>query len=129
MQGIDYARNLNTVDHIQLLRTMNNLFRGVGRLSNVVMDRASGSFVTTTSGQRLLDFTSGIGVTNTGHCHPKVVSAAKEQCDKLIHGQVNLGYHGPMLELTEELMRPGVMPHNQLDRVFYATTGYVIATV
>jgi 4-aminobutyrate aminotransferase-like enzyme len=31
------------------------------------------------AGRKLLDFTSGIGVTNTGHCHPKVVKAAQDQ--------------------------------------------------
>jgi 4-aminobutyrate aminotransferase len=76
---------------------MEHLFRGVGRLSTVVMDRAKGSFVWTATGERLLDFSSGIGVTNTGHCHPRVVKAAKDQCDKLVHGQVNLAYHQPMV--------------------------------
>lgn len=101
---------------------MEHLFRGVGRLSNVVMDRAKGSFVSTTSGERLLDFSSGIGVTNTGHCHPKVVEAAKSQCDKLVHGQVNLAYHQPMLDLTEDLVK-NCMPDKSLDRIFYSTTG------
>ena len=101
---------------------MEHLFRGVGRLSTVVMDRAKGSFVWTATGERLLDFSSGIGVTNAGHCHPKVVAAAKEQCDKLVHGQVNLAFHQPMLDLTSDLME-NAMPDSSLDRIFYATTG------
>mmetsp|Transcript_7431 Transcript_7431/g.13665 ORF Transcript_7431/g.13665 Transcript_7431/m.13665 type:complete len:409 (-) Transcript_7431:36-1262(-) len=101
---------------------MEHLFRGVGRLSTVVMDRAKGSFVWTATGERLLDFSSGIGVTNTGHCHPRVVKAAKDQCDKLVHGQVNLAYHQPMLDLTTELM-DNCMPDASLDRIFYSTTG------
>jgi len=102
---------------------MEHLFRGVGRLSTVVMDRAKGSFVWTATGERLLDFSSGIGVTNTGHCHPRVVQAAKDQCDKLVHGQVNLAYHQPMLDLTTDLMNHGGMPDASLNRIFYATTG------
>ena len=39
---------------------MEHLFRGVGRLSTVVMEKASGSFVWTATGERLLDFTSGM---------------------------------------------------------------------
>lgn len=101
---------------------MEHLFRGVGRLSTVVMDRAKGTFVWTACGQRLLDLSSGIGVTNTGHCHPKVVEAAKKQCDQLIHGQVNLAYHQPMLDLTTDLVEHG-MPDASLDRIFYSTTG------
>jgi 4-aminobutyrate aminotransferase len=85
------------------------------------MERGSGSFVWTATGERLLDFTSGIGVTNTGHCHPKVVEAAQKQCATLIHGQVNLAYHQPMLDLTTDLIQS--MPHASLDRIFYSTTG------
>jgi 4-aminobutyrate aminotransferase len=102
---------------------MNHLFRGAGRLTLVVTESASGTVLKTACGRELLDFTSGMGVTNTGHCHPKVVEAAKRQCDALIHGQVNLGYHKPMMDLTTELMKPGVMPHSKLDKIFYSTTG------
>ena len=41
-------------------------------------------------GKKLLDFSTGIGVVNTGHCHPRVVAAAQEQVGKLIHGQVKI---------------------------------------
>jgi 4-aminobutyrate aminotransferase len=69
----------------------------------------------------MLTFALGIGVTNTGHCHPKVVEAAQKQCATLIHGQVNLAYHQPMLDLTNDLIQS--MPCASLDRIFYATTG------
>lgn len=98
-----------------------HLFKGVGRLSQAVFDRAQGSMIFTTTGRRLLDFTSQIGVTNTGHCHPVVVEAAKTQIDKMVMAQVNLGYHAPMMELTQELIN--VMPSKKLDRIFYSTTG------
>ncbi len=45
------------------------------RIFNFVSERAEGSYIYTEDGRKLLDFTSGIGVTNTGHCHPKVVEA------------------------------------------------------
>lgn len=69
----------------------------------------------------MLDFTCGIGVTNTGHCHPRVVEAAQAQCARLVHGQVNIGFHEPMLELIEELVP--LMPHDSLDSFFFTTTG------
>jgi 4-aminobutyrate aminotransferase len=100
---------------------MEHLFRGIGRLSTLTLEHGVGSFVYTATGQRLLDFTSGIGVVNTGHCHPAIVQAAQEQCAKLIHGQVNLAYHQPMLDLTKELLK--AMPFISLDRIFYSTTG------
>jgi len=59
-------------------------------LSDVVVERAEGVYVYTSDGQRYLDFTSGIGVTNTGHCHPKVVAAAQAQIAKVIHAQINV---------------------------------------
>lgn len=98
-----------------------HLFKGVGRLSQAVFERAQGSMIFTTTGNRVLDFTSQIGVTNTGHCHPRVVDAAKAQIDNMIMAQVNLGYHAPMMELTQQLL--DVMPSKYLDRIFYSTTG------
>ncbi|WP_128092410.1 aminotransferase class III-fold pyridoxal phosphate-dependent enzyme, partial [Streptomyces resistomycificus] len=44
-------------------------------------------------GRRYLDFTAGIGVTSTGHCHPKVVAAAQEQVGTLVHGQYTTVMH------------------------------------
>jgi 4-aminobutyrate aminotransferase len=101
---------------------MEHLFRGVGRLSNLIFERAKGTFVYTASGQRFLDFTSGIGVVNTGHGHPRIVKAAQDQCAKMVHAQVNLGYHQPMVDLTQYMI-DHVMPYPSLDRIFYSTTG------
>jgi 4-aminobutyrate aminotransferase len=70
-----------------------------------------------------LDFTSGIGVVNTGHCHPRVVKAAQLQCEKFVHAQVNLGWHSPMLELTKDLLGNALAKFPSLDRIFYSTTG------
>ena len=83
---------------------MASLARGVGRATELVMRRGVGARVATACGRDMLDFTCGIGVVNTGHCHPRVVEAAQAQCAKLIHGQVNIGWHEPMQELMEELM-------------------------
>ena len=73
------------------------------RIFNFVAERAEGSYIYTDDGRKLLDFTCGIGVTNTGHCHPKVVEAIREQAGLFIHAQANLVIHKPMLQLIEEL--------------------------
>ncbi|MFE5506093.1 aspartate aminotransferase family protein [Amycolatopsis japonica] len=86
----------------------------------VVVDHGEGVYLYDTDGKRHLDFTAGIGVTSTGHCHPHVVSAAQEQIGKLIHGQYTTVMHKPMLELTEKL--GGVLPEG-LDSLFYANSG------
>jgi 4-aminobutyrate aminotransferase len=64
------------------------------RYSNILVERAEGAYIHATDGRRYPDLTSGIGVINTGHCHPGVVAAAQEQLGKVIHGQVNIVYAG-----------------------------------
>jgi 4-aminobutyrate aminotransferase len=66
-----------------------NIARGIGRMSDIVMIKGKGSWVWTADNRKLLDFTSGIAVTNLGHCHPRVVEAAQKQVATLVHGQVN----------------------------------------
>lgn len=70
-----------------------NIARGIGRLSDMVLSKGKGSFVWNTQGQKLLDFTCGIGVTNLGHCHPKVTHAVQQQAATLVHGQVRSFSH------------------------------------
>ncbi|MCU1683183.1 MAG: aspartate aminotransferase family protein [Amycolatopsis sp.] len=86
----------------------------------VVVDHGEGVYLYDTEGRRHLDFTAGIGVTSTGHCHPRVVEAAREQIGKLIHGQYTTVMHKPLLELTEKL--GGVLPAG-LDSLFFANSG------
>jgi 4-aminobutyrate aminotransferase len=74
-----------------------------GRITNLTVDRGEGSWLVTTDGERYLDYTSGIGVTNTGHAHPRVVAAVQAQAAKLLHGQQNIVYHEPGLRLYERL--------------------------
>src|SRR6478609_1383117 len=57
----------------------------------------SGCTVTAVDGTEYLDFTSGIAVTSTGHCHPAVVAAIQEQAARFIHSQVNC-YRNPLVE-------------------------------
>jgi 4-aminobutyrate aminotransferase len=90
------------------------------RYTGILAQRGEGIYLFDADGRRYMDFTSGIGVTNTGHCHPRVVRAAQEQCARLIHGQANIVYHRPMLELTEELAT--VVPSG-LDCFFFSNSG------
>ncbi len=75
------------------------------RYTDLVVERASGSWVETIDGQRYLDYTCGIGVTNTGHAHPRVAAAIAAQAGLIIHAQQNILYHKPGLELHERLPR------------------------
>jgi len=86
----------------------------------VVAARGEGALIFDEDGRRYLDFTAGIGVTSTGHCHPKVVAAAQEQVGRIIHAQYTTVMHRPLLDLVErmgEVLPPG------LDRLFFANSG------
>lgn len=74
-------------------------------LSEIVVERAEGCLLYDAAGNTYLDFTSGIGVTNTGHCHPRVVAAIQEQAARLLHGQANIVYTPSLIRLVEELKR------------------------
>ena len=73
------------------------------RYTDLVVERAAGSWIETVDGQRYLDYTCGIGVTNTGHAHPRVVAAVAEQAARGLHLQQNIVYHRPGLELHRRL--------------------------
>jgi 4-aminobutyrate aminotransferase len=90
------------------------------RVTNILVERGEGAYLYDVDGERYLDFTCGIGVTNTGHCHPQIVQAAREQVGKMIHAQVNIIYHQPLLRLAEALRE--VVPPS-LDTFFFSNSG------
>lgn len=90
------------------------------RALQFVAERGEGPYLYDEDDNEYLDFTCGIGVTNTGHAHPRVVKAIQEQAAKLIHGQANIVFHRPMLDLVEELK--SVLPA-ELDRFFFSNSG------
>jgi 4-aminobutyrate aminotransferase len=94
--------------------------RVVGRYSPVTVDRGEGIYVWDTDGNQWMDFTSGIAVVNTGHCHPKVVAAIQDQAAKIIHAQQNIFAHEPMLKAAAALTE--TLPA-QLNQVFWANSG------
>lgn len=94
--------------------------RVVGRYSSLVVERGEGVHIWDVEGNRYLDFTSGIGVTNTGHCHPRVVAAIQEQAAKIIHAQANILAHEPMMRASIELT--ATLPP-KLNQVFWTNSG------
>jgi 4-aminobutyrate aminotransferase len=86
------------------------------RYTDLVVERASGSWIETTDGERYLDYTCGIGVTNTGHAHPRVVAAIADQAARGIHLQQNIVHHQPGLELHRRL--PERFPNPRTDTAY-----------
>ncbi|WP_341706421.1 aminotransferase class III-fold pyridoxal phosphate-dependent enzyme [Halopseudomonas sp.] len=99
---------------------MHHLSPLLKQASKVCVDHGEGSWLVDTDGRRYLDFTSGIGVTSTGHCHPTVVAAAQAQIGRVIHAQYTTVAHRPMLELTDALAER--MPEG-IDSVAFSNSG------
>ena len=84
----------------------------------VVWDHARGVVVTDVDGNRFIDWTSGVLVTNLGHCHPKLVAAVQQASAKLINN-----YECPTearIRAAEDLVAS--LPAH-LDKCFFLTTG------
>jgi len=90
------------------------------RIFPIIAERAEGCYIYSVEGKKYLDFTCGIGVTNTGHCHPKVVEAIREQAGLFLHAQANIVIHKPMLQLIEELRQ---VVHPSIDGFFFSNSG------
>jgi 4-aminobutyrate aminotransferase len=90
------------------------------RIFPIVAERAEGCYIYAVDGKKYLDFTCGIGVTNTGHCHPKVVEAIREQAGLFLHAQANIVIHQPMLGLIAELRQ---IVHPSIDGFFFSNSG------
>ncbi len=89
------------------------------RYSDLVVERAEGSHLYTVDGRDVLDFGSGIGVTNLGHGHPKIVEAVHRQVDALWHTSVTT-LHPKLVEAAEALI--GIAPPG-VDRAFFCNAG------
>ena len=87
----------------------------------LVVRRASGSMVEDVDGNRFLDFAAGIAVCSTGHSHPKVVAAIKEQADRLIHIAATDFYEPRYTEYMERLA--AIAPFEEKARVFLTNSG------
>ncbi|MEY2404650.1 MAG: 4-aminobutyrate aminotransferase [Acidimicrobiaceae bacterium] len=87
---------------------------------DIVAERGEGSWIVDVEGRRFLDFGSGIGVTNVGHCHPLVVAAIERQARLLIHTSV-VTRHEPAIVLAERL--GALVPFIDQPQVFFSNSG------
>ena len=91
------------------------------RVYPLVVKRAKGVWVEDVDLNRFLDFTSGIAVTNTGHCHPKIVEAVHRQAEELIHMSGSDFYYGLQSDLAAKLSE--ITPGLKEKRVFFGNSG------
>jgi len=86
-----------------------------------VMDHGKGSVVWDVDGVQFIDFTAGIAVTATGHSHPEVVQAIKDQADKFIHMSGTDFYYPVQIELAEKI--DALVPGDEPKQLFYTNSG------
>ena len=77
--------------------------RGLANTHSIFVERAEGTRIWDVSGKEYLDFTSGIGVLNTGHRHPHIVSAVQDQLGRLMHTCFQVTMYEPYVELVSKL--------------------------
>jgi len=87
--------------------------------TDIIVKKALGLYVESTSGKRYMDFSSGLATTNIGHCPPKVVEAAKKQLEEIIHSGCIFRYNSE-IEFAEKLknITPG-----SLNMFFFSNSG------
>jgi acetylornithine/succinyldiaminopimelate/putrescine aminotransferase len=83
--------------------------------------KAEGIYLYSATGERFIDLVSGIAVSNTGHRHPKVLEAIRNQLDRYLHLNVYGEFiQSPQVRLAERLA--GVLPE-KLDSVYFVNSG------
>lgn len=105
----------------QLARDAKFISQSYTRIYPLVCERGSGAVIEDVDGNLFLDFTAGIAVNATGHCHPEVVAAITDQANKLIHMSGTDFYYRPEIDLAQKLaeIAPGPSPK----RVFFTNSG------
>ena len=95
--------------------------RGVGMTTQVYAERAENAEIWDVEGRRYIDFAAGIAVVNTGHRHPKVIEAVKNQIDRFTHTCHQVVPYENYVRLAERLNK--LVPGNFAKKTIFATTG------
>jgi len=95
--------------------------RGVGQSHEVFIARGVNAEVWDVEGKRYIDFAGGIAVLNTGHCHPEIMQAVKDQIDLYTHTCFQVLAYEPYVELAERIN--ALAPGNFAKKTMFLTTG------
>src|SRR5690349_10297936 len=87
----------------------------------LVAKAGRGAIVEDVDGNEFLDFSAGIAVTSTGHCHPEVVAAIQKQAGELNHMSGTDFYYENMVQLAERLTKIAPMPGPH--KIYYGNSG------
>ena len=95
--------------------------RGVGMTTQIYADRAENAEIWDKEGRRYIDFASGIAVVNTGHRHPRIIAAVKEQLDRFTHTCHQVVPYESYVHLAERLN--ALTPGDFAKKTIFVTTG------
>ncbi len=95
--------------------------RGIPMSTSAVVDSAHGATLIGLDGSELIDFASGIGVMNAGHCQPSVIEAIQQQASKLLHTGIHVATYEPYVALCEKLAE--LLPHGDRTKVMLVNSG------
>ena len=95
--------------------------RGVGHSHQIFIERGENAEIWDVEGRRFIDFAGGIAVLNTGHRHPAVMQAVKDQLDKYTHTCFQVLAYEPYVELAERLNAKA--PGDFAKKTLFLTTG------
>ncbi len=91
------------------------------RVYPLVVKKAKGLWIYDVDDNLFLDFTAGIAVNATGHCHPKIVAAIKKQADRLLHMSGTDFYYTPQIALAQKLA--SLVPGDTVHKVYFGNSG------
>jgi len=91
------------------------------RVYPLVAEKAKGLWLHDVDGNLFLDFTAGIAVNATGHCHPHIVRAITDQAKRLLHMSGTDFYYTPQIQLAEKLAT--LAPGRGAKKVYFGNSG------
>jgi 4-aminobutyrate aminotransferase len=91
------------------------------RVYPLVAEKAKGLWLHDVDGNLFLDFTAGIAVNATGHCHPHIVRAITDQAKRLLHMSGTDFYYTPQIQLAEKLAT--LAPGRAAKKVYFGNSG------
>ena len=121
-QKVGEERALPGKKSAELLELRNEYIpKALFQITPIFIAQGKGALVEDVDGNEYLDFTSGIAVLNTGHCHEKIVSAIKEQADKHLHTAFNVLMYESYVKLAQKLTE--ITPGNFPKQVVFKNSG------
>lgn len=103
------------------IRKTDAISRGVGVMTQIYAHKAENAEIWDVEGNRYIDFAAGIAVVNTGHRHPKVIAAVKDQLDHFTHTCYQVVPYEGYIRLAERLN--DLVPGNFAKKTMFVTTG------